>query len=134
MFSQDNTDQSRAAFIDDPFQRFTEAGARTFGHMTELGGKSFVYKLMQRLPENVGFPDPRFITLKFLQQIIDTGNLDGKSGREVLSLLKYVSKELGVTLILVTHDLNVAEQADRVITIEDGAVIKDSKNTSAQGE
>ncbi len=63
-----------------------------------------------------------------------TGNLDGKSGREVLSLLKYVSKELGVTLILVTHDLNVAEQADRVITIEDGAVIKDSKNTSAQGE
>ena len=58
-----------------------------------------------------------------------TGNLDGKSGREVLSLLKYVSKELGVTLILVTHDLNVAEQADRVITIEDGAVIKDSKNT-----
>ena len=59
-----------------------------------------------------------------------TGNLDGKSGREVLSLLKYVSKELGVTLILVTHDLNVAEQADRVITIEDGAIIKDSKNTT----
>ena len=59
-----------------------------------------------------------------------TGNLDGKSGREVLSLLKYVSKELGVTLILVTHDLNVAEQADRVITIEDGAVIKDGKNNA----
>ncbi len=39
-----------------------------------------------------------------------TGNLDGKSGREVLSLLKFVSKELGVTLILVTHDLHVAEQ------------------------
>ena len=36
-----------------------------------------------------------------------TGNLDGKSGREVLSLLKYVSKQLGVTLILVTHDLHV---------------------------
>ena len=56
-----------------------------------------------------------------------TGNLDGKSGREVLSLLKYVSKELGVTLILVTHDLHVAEQADRVIRIEDGAVVEDSK-------
>ncbi len=49
-----------------------------------------------------------------------TGNLDGKSGREVLSLLKFVSKELGVTLILVTHDLHVAEQADRILTIEDG--------------
>ncbi len=41
-----------------------------------------------------------------------TGNLDGKSGREVLSLLKYAGKEFGITLILVTHDLHVAEQAD----------------------
>lgn len=57
-----------------------------------------------------------------------TGNLDGKSGREVLSLLKYVSNELGVTLILVTHDLHVAEQADRILTIEDGKIVKDSKN------
>lgn len=57
-----------------------------------------------------------------------TGNLDGKSGREVLSLLKYVSKELGVTLILVTHDLHVAEQADRILSIEDGRIVKDTKN------
>lgn len=57
-----------------------------------------------------------------------TGNLDGKSGREVLSLLKYVSSELGVTLILVTHDLHVAEQADRILTIEDGRIVKDSKS------
>lgn len=56
-----------------------------------------------------------------------TGNLDGKSGREVLSLLKYCAKELGTTLILVTHDLHVAEQADRVITIEDGKIISDTK-------
>lgn len=56
-----------------------------------------------------------------------TGNLDGKSGREVLSLLKFVSKELGVTLILVTHDLHVAEQADRILTIEDGRIVRDSK-------
>ena len=50
-----------------------------------------------------------------------TGNLDGKSGKEVLALLKYASRELGVTLVLVTHDLNIAEQAERVITLEDGA-------------
>lgn len=55
-----------------------------------------------------------------------TGNLDGKTGREVLSLLKYVSKEMGVTLILVTHDLNIAEQADRIITLEDGRITQDS--------
>ncbi len=57
-----------------------------------------------------------------------TGNLDGKSGREVLSLLKYVSKEVGVTLVLVTHDLNVAEQAERIIGLEDGRIVKDTKN------
>ena len=56
-----------------------------------------------------------------------TGNLDSKSGREVLSLLKYVSKQLGVTLILVTHDLHVAEQAERILTIEDGRIVKDTK-------
>ena len=37
--------------------------------------------------------------------------------RQVLSLLKYTGRELGITLILVTHDLHVAEQADRIITV-----------------
>ena len=55
-----------------------------------------------------------------------TGNLDGKSGREVLTLLKYVSAEFGITLILVTHDLNVAEQADRILTLSDGKVVRDT--------
>lgn len=55
-----------------------------------------------------------------------TGNLDGKTGREVLSLLKTVGRELGVTLILVTHDLNVAEQADRIVSLEDGQVVRDT--------
>ena len=58
-----------------------------------------------------------------------TGNLDGKSGKEVLSLLKYVSRELGVTLILVTHDLHVAQQAQRVLTLEDGKIVRDSKRS-----
>lgn len=57
-----------------------------------------------------------------------TGNLDGKSGREVLSLLKNVSQTLDVTLILVTHDLSVAEQADRIISIEDGKIVRDTKD------
>lgn len=55
-----------------------------------------------------------------------TGNLDGKAGREVLTLLRTVSHELGITLVLVTHDLHVAEQADRVIKLEDGKIIADS--------
>ena len=55
-----------------------------------------------------------------------TGNLDGKTGREVLTLMRTVSSELGITMILVTHDLGVAEQADRVIRLEDGRVAEDS--------
>ncbi len=55
-----------------------------------------------------------------------TGNLDGKSGREVLALLKYVSAEFGITLILVTHDLGVAEQAGRVLTLSDGKIVLDT--------
>lgn len=60
-----------------------------------------------------------------------TGNLDGKTGKEVLSLLKFVGKELGVTLILVTHDLNIAEQAERIITLEDGSITQDSAQREA---
>ncbi|MCD8356537.1 MAG: ABC transporter ATP-binding protein [Clostridia bacterium] len=63
-----------------------------------------------------------------------TGNLDAKTGREVLSLLKYVGKELGITLILVTHDLHVAEQADRILTLEDGQIVRDTQPTSAGTE
>lgn len=59
-----------------------------------------------------------------------TGNLDGKSGREVLMLLREVSRELDITLALVTHDMNVAEQAERVIQLEDGRVAYDSEAVS----
>ncbi len=55
-----------------------------------------------------------------------TGNLDGKAGREVLTLLRTVSQELGITLVLVTHDSRVAEQADRVIRLADGVIAEDS--------
>lgn len=55
-----------------------------------------------------------------------TGNLDGKTGREVLTLLRTVSHELGITLVLVTHDLGVAEQADRIISLADGQIAHDS--------
>lgn len=55
-----------------------------------------------------------------------TGNLDGKAGREVLTLLRTISHELGVTLVLVTHDMKVAEQAGRIIQLSDGGIASDS--------
>ena len=54
-----------------------------------------------------------------------TGNLDSKNSKEVLELLQLSVKKYNQTLIMITHDLNIALQADRVITIEDGIIKSD---------
>ena len=54
-----------------------------------------------------------------------TGNLDSKNSKEVLELLKLSVKKYNQTLIMITHDNNIALQADRVITIEDGTIKQD---------
>lgn len=54
-----------------------------------------------------------------------TGNLDSKNSKEVLELLKYCAKKYNQTLILITHDVNIAKSADRVVTIEDGQINTD---------
>jgi len=51
-----------------------------------------------------------------------TGNLDTKSGDEIMTLLKNLNKERGTTLIIVTHDPEIAEQTNRVISIRDGQI------------
>ncbi|WP_333859047.1 ABC transporter ATP-binding protein [Clostridium sp.] len=51
-----------------------------------------------------------------------TGNLDSKNGREVIELLKLSSKKYNQTLVVITHDINVAEQAERIINISDGEI------------
>ena len=54
-----------------------------------------------------------------------TGNLDSKNSKEIVELLKYSNKKYAQTLIVITHDENIALQADRIITIDDGRVTKD---------
>lgn len=54
-----------------------------------------------------------------------TGNLDSKNSKEILELLKLSVKKYNQTLIMITHDNNIALQADRVITIEDGIIKSD---------
>ncbi|EJP6473582.1 ABC transporter ATP-binding protein [Clostridium botulinum] len=51
-----------------------------------------------------------------------TGNLDSKNSKEIIELLRYSVKKYNQTLVLITHDLNIAKMADRVITIADGEV------------
>lgn len=51
-----------------------------------------------------------------------TGNLDTTTGSEVIGLLKKTSQKYGQTIVMVTHDMEIANQADRIITIRDGVV------------
>ena len=57
-----------------------------------------------------------------------TGNLDSKNSKEILELLRYSAKKYHQTLILITHDLAIAKEADRVITIADGEIIGNEVN------
>ena len=55
-----------------------------------------------------------------------TGNLDSKSSDEIVSLLKKTNKDLKQTIIMITHNLEIASIADRIIKIEDGKIVKEA--------
>lgn len=57
-----------------------------------------------------------------------TGNLDSKNSQEIMELLKKSNKKYNQTLIMITHDENIALQADRIIAIEDGHITRDEVN------
>lgn len=56
-----------------------------------------------------------------------TGNLDSTTSHEVLGLLKMVAKQFCQTIILITHDRDIAQLADRIVHIEDGKIVSDTK-------
>lgn len=55
-----------------------------------------------------------------------TGNLDSKSSEEVMSMLKMCNQNYGQTVIMITHNLDIAKQADRIITISDGKIVEEA--------
>ena len=57
-----------------------------------------------------------------------TGNLDSKNSKEIIELLKFSNKKYNQTLIIITHDINIAKEADRIIKIEDGKISSDNQN------
>ena len=57
-----------------------------------------------------------------------TGNLDSKNSKEIIELLKFSNKKYNQTLIIITHDMNIAKEADRIIKIEDGKISSDGRN------
>ena len=56
-----------------------------------------------------------------------TGNLDQKNAREIIDMLKLSNRNLGQTVLFITHDERAALEADRIVTIEDGRIIHDEK-------
>ena len=54
-----------------------------------------------------------------------TGNLDSKNSQEIMELLKLSNRKFGQTLIMITHDENLALQADRIMSMEDGRIARD---------
>ncbi len=62
-----------------------------------------------------------------------TGNLDSKNSAEIMELFRRSNKELKQTIIIITHDENIAEQCDRIIVLSDGKIISDEANTTAEG-
>lgn len=58
-----------------------------------------------------------------------TGNLDSEASDDIVSLLKLSNQKYNQTIIMITHDLEIASMADRIITIDDGKIIKDERNS-----
>ena len=56
-----------------------------------------------------------------------TGNLDSKASREIMDLLRLSNEKYHQTIIMITHDMNLAKEANRIITLEDGHIVKDEK-------
>lgn len=60
-----------------------------------------------------------------------TGNLDSKAGEEIVSLLKMSNRKYGQTILIITHDMEIAKQAERIIAIEDGRIVRDTGEVQA---
>src|SRR4029453_13616578 len=61
-----------------------------------------------------------------------TGNLDTRTGQEILALIRDLHSRLGSTIVIVTHDLNVAQSCERTITLRDGRVVDDVRRSTSE--
>ncbi len=107
--------------------------------MTEAVERSFAdaglsHRMSHRPTEMSGGEQQRVALLRSLvndPRVIlgdePTGNLDSKTGDRVLKMLIDLNKRRGKTLVVVTHDVDIAEQADQVIALKDGRLLSDHR-------
>jgi ABC-type lipoprotein export system ATPase subunit len=61
-----------------------------------------------------------------------TGNLDTRTGEEILALIRDLHSRLGSTIVIVTHDMTVAQSSERTIALRDGRIVEDVRRTARQ--
>lgn len=101
------------------------------GYIRELMETLGIYELRLKFPSQLsGGEQQRTAIARALAAQPDivfadepTGNLDQQSGRDVLELLKMMKEKWGQTILLVTHDMEIAQNADRIIEIRDGMIV-----------
>ncbi len=122
---------------------------------TELDGKKPDRKLLQELMETLGLTErlkhlPNELSGGQQQRVAigralmnrpailladePTGNLDSKSSDEIVALLKLFNQKYKQTIIMITHDLEIAKQTDRIVTIEDGRIVRDTQQAVSGGK
>lgn len=122
---------------------------------TELDGKKPDRKLLQELTETLGLTErlkhlPNELSGGQQQRVAigralmnrpailladePTGNLDSKSSDEIVALLKLFNQKYKQTIIMITHDLEIAKQTDRIVTIEDGRIVRDTQQAVSGGK
>ena len=83
--------------------------------------KENVHSTQMYIPLKPLFSRHKGIGVQFTDE--PTGNLDSKTSDEVIALLKMTAKKYGQTLVMITHDDEIAQVADRILVIEDGQVV-----------
>ena len=83
--------------------------------------KENVHSTQMYIPLKPLFSRHKGIGVQFRDE--PTGNLDSKTSDEVIALLKMTAKKYGQTIVMITHDDEIAQVADRILVIEDGQVV-----------
>lgn len=90
--------------------------------------KENVHSTQMYIPLKPLFSRHKGIGVQFTDE--PTGNLDSATSHDVLGLLKMAAKQFCQTLILITHDRDIAQLADRIVHIEDGRIVGDTRKGS----
>ena len=87
--------------------------------------KENVHSTQMYIPLKPLFSRHKGIGVQFTDE--PTGNLDQKNSREIIKLFRELNEKYGQTILLITHDEKIAEHAERILVIEDGQIVKDSR-------